>query len=95
MDNEIKLTLDPTAGISASQAAPAPAAPDPLAAAAAAMTAEIAAQITEGAFGVLAAPVRRLAMPDTPIPSARELERALMPDAASIAAAARDLALTV
>ena len=44
MDNEIKLTLDPTAGISASQAAPAPAAPDPLAAAAAAMTAEIAAQ---------------------------------------------------
>ena len=59
------------------------------------LAAEIAAQITEGAFGVLAAPVRRLAMPDTPIPSARELERALMPDAASIAAAARDLALTV
>ena len=59
------------------------------------LAAEIAAQITEGAFGVLAAPVQRLAMPDTPIPSARELERALMPDAASIAAAARDLALTV
>ncbi|MBQ6925901.1 MAG: alpha-ketoacid dehydrogenase subunit beta [Kiritimatiellae bacterium] len=59
------------------------------------LAAEIAAQITEGAFGVLAAPVQRLAMPDTPIPSARELERALMPDAASIVAAARDLALTV
>ena len=44
MDNEIKLTLDPTAGISAAQAAPAPAAPDPLAAAAAAMAADVAAQ---------------------------------------------------
>ena len=41
MDNEIKLTLDPTAGISAAQAAPA--APDPLAAAAAAMAADVAA----------------------------------------------------
>ena len=36
MDTEIKLTLDPTAGIAAAQA-PAPAAPDPLAAAVAAM----------------------------------------------------------
>ena len=44
MDNEIKLTLDPTAGISAAQAAPAPAAPDPLAAAAADMMADIAAK---------------------------------------------------
>ena len=41
MDNEIKLTLDPTAVISAAQAAPA--APDPLAAAAAAMAADVAA----------------------------------------------------
>ncbi len=40
MDNEIKLTLDPTAGISAAQAQPAPPAPDPLAAAAAAMAAQ-------------------------------------------------------
>ena len=37
MENEIKLTLDPTAGISSAAAQPAPAAPDPLAAAAAAM----------------------------------------------------------
>ena len=44
MDNEIKLTLDPTAGISAAQAAPAPAAPDPLSAAAADMMADIAAK---------------------------------------------------
>ena len=56
---------------------------------------EIAARIAEGAFGALAAPVRRLAMPDVPIPSARELERAVMPDAAAIADAARDLALVV
>ena len=56
---------------------------------------EIAARIAEGAFGALAAPVHRLAMPDVPIPSARELERAVMPDAAAIADAARDLALVV
>ena len=59
------------------------------------VAAEIATQITEGAFGSLAAPVRRLAMPNVPVPSARELERAIMPDAASIADAARDLAMTV
>ena len=59
------------------------------------VAAEIAAKIAEGAFGALAAPVRRLAMPDAPVPSARELERAVMPDAAAIADAARDLAMTV
>ena len=47
------------------------------------------------AFGALAAPVRRLAMPDVPVPSARELERAVMPSATSIADAARDLAMVV
>ena len=56
------------------------------------VAAEIATRISEGAFGSLAAPVRRLAMPDVPVPSARELERAVMPDAAAIADAARDLA---
>ena len=56
------------------------------------VAAEIATRITEGAFSSLAAPVRRLAMPDVPVPSARELERAVMPDAAAIADAARDLA---
>ncbi len=59
------------------------------------LAAEIAAQITEGAFDALAAPVRRLAMPDIPIPSARELEHAVIPDATAIAAAARNLALIV
>ena len=56
------------------------------------VAAEIATRVTEGAFSSLAAPVRRLAMPDVPVPSARELERAVMPDAAAIADAARDLA---
>ena len=56
------------------------------------VAAEIATRITEGAFSSLAAPVRRLAMPDVPVPSARELERAVMPDAAAIADAARYLA---
>ena len=59
------------------------------------VAAEIATRISEGAFGSLAAPVRRLAMPDIPVPSARELERAIMPSAASIADAARDLAMVV
>jgi pyruvate dehydrogenase E1 component beta subunit len=52
---------------------------------------EISARISEGAFGALAAPVRRLAMPDVPVPSARELERAVMPSAPQIADAARAL----
>jgi pyruvate/2-oxoglutarate/acetoin dehydrogenase E1 component len=59
------------------------------------VAAEIATRISEGAFGSLAAPVRRLAMPDVPVPSARELERAVMPSAASIADAAKDLAMVV
>jgi pyruvate/2-oxoglutarate/acetoin dehydrogenase E1 component len=59
------------------------------------VAAEIAARISEDAFGSLAAPVRRLAMPDVPVPSARELERAVMPDAAAIANAARDLATMI
>ena len=59
------------------------------------VAAEIATRITEGAFSSLAAPVRRLAMPDVPVPSARELERAVMPDAVAIADAARDVAMTV
>lgn len=59
------------------------------------VSAEIATRVTEGAFGALAAPVRRLAMPDVPVPSARELERAVMPSAAAIADAARDLAMVV
>ena len=59
------------------------------------LSGEIAARISEGAFGALAAPVRRLAMADIPVPSARELERAVMPSATQIADAARDLATMV
>lgn len=59
------------------------------------LSGEIAARIGEEAFGELDAPVRRLAMPDIPVPSARELEKAMMPDAQSIAAAAVDLATLV
>ncbi len=59
------------------------------------LSGEIAAKVSEGAFGALAAPVRRLAMPDIPVPSARELERAAMPSAETIADAARDLATAV
>ena len=59
------------------------------------LSGEIVARISEGAVGSLAAPVHRLAMPDVPVPSARELERAVMPSAAQIADAARDLATMV
>lgn len=59
------------------------------------LSGEIAARISEAAFGELDAPVRRLAMPDVPVPSARELERAIMPNAQTIAAAATDLATLV
>lgn len=54
--------------------------------------AEISARISEEAFEDLDAPVQRLAMADIPVPSARELEQAVMPDATAIADAARDLA---
>jgi pyruvate dehydrogenase E1 component beta subunit len=56
---------------------------------------EIAARLAEAAFGALAAPVRRLAPPDCPLPAARSLESLLMPNAETIAAAARDLATLV
>ncbi len=56
------------------------------------VAAEIAARLSAAVFGELAAPVRRLAMPDCPLPAARSLEDALLPGAAAIAAAARDLA---
>ncbi len=59
------------------------------------VAAEIAAQLAEQLPGGLDFPVQRLAMPDCPVPSARTLEAALMPGAAAIAAAARDLATRV
>lgn len=51
--------------------------------------AELAATIAEQAFAWLDAPVQRLAAADRPIPFAEPLERASIPDAARIAAAAR------
>ena len=56
------------------------------------VAAELSAHIAEEAFDDLDLPVRRLAMADIPVPSARELEQAVMPNAAMIADAARDLA---
>ena len=53
--------------------------------------AEIAASIMEAAFDWLDAPVMRVAMPDVPMPYNDRLERALMPSAAAIAAAVRDV----
>lgn len=53
--------------------------------------AEIAAQIQEHAFDYLDAPVARLGAPFSPVPFSPSLERAYVPDAARIEAAARDL----
>ena len=54
--------------------------------------AEVAAIISEQAFEFLDGPVVRVASPDTPVPFAPSLEEAFLPNAAKIAAAARDLA---
>ena len=53
--------------------------------------AEIACRIFEAAHDCLDAPIRRLACPDCPLPAARTLEAACLPNAASIAAEARTL----
>lgn len=53
---------------------------------------EVAARLTEEAFDHLEEPILRLAAEDVPASSARALERAAVPDAARIAAAARRLA---
>jgi pyruvate dehydrogenase E1 component beta subunit len=55
--------------------------------------AEVACQIFEAAYDSLDAPIRRLASADTPVPAARNLEAAVLPDVARIVAAARELAL--
>jgi pyruvate/2-oxoglutarate/acetoin dehydrogenase E1 component/TPP-dependent pyruvate/acetoin dehydrogenase alpha subunit len=51
--------------------------------------AEIAASVQELAFGYLDAPILRVAAADTPIPSAPELERAVLPSVDRIIAAAK------
>ena len=53
--------------------------------------AEIAAQIVEQAYDYLEKPVRRLASPDFPIPSAKNLEAACIPTVPDIVALAREL----
>jgi acetoin:2,6-dichlorophenolindophenol oxidoreductase subunit beta len=53
---------------------------------------ELAAGIGERAFDALRAPVRRLAVPDVPIPFAPNLEAAVIPSEPAIAAAVREVA---
>jgi pyruvate dehydrogenase E1 component beta subunit len=52
---------------------------------------EIAATIGERAFGLLRAPIRRVAVDDVAIPYSPVLEKAVLPDAARIVAAARSV----
>ena len=52
---------------------------------------EVSAQIMEGAFDSLDAPVARVCSAEVPMPYAKHLEDATMPQAAAIAAAARSL----
>lgn len=55
------------------------------------MSGEVAATVAEQALDCLNAPVRRLAVPDVPIPYSRPLEQFVLPSAASIAAAVRGM----
>lgn len=56
------------------------------------MTGEIAAIAAEEALDYLEAPVKRLAVPDVPLPFSRPLENYVIPSTERIADAARDLA---
>ncbi len=53
--------------------------------------AEVAARIADACFPWLDAPVRRLAYPDRPVPYAKNLEKALLPDRDKVLKAAREL----
>ena len=53
--------------------------------------AEVAARLADAAFPWLDAPIRRDAFPDRPVPYAKNLEKALMPDKDKALAAAREL----
>lgn len=55
------------------------------------ISAEIAAQAAEKAFGALKAPVLRVGLPDVPTPAGAELEKAFYPGAADIKKAAERL----
>jgi 2-oxoisovalerate dehydrogenase E1 component beta subunit len=54
--------------------------------------AEVAAILAEEAFDMLDGPIMRVTAPDTPVPFSPPLEKAFLPDADKIAAAARQLA---
>ncbi|MGI6495872.1 MAG: alpha-ketoacid dehydrogenase subunit beta [Kiritimatiellia bacterium] len=56
------------------------------------IAAELAAIVGEHAHGALSAPVRRIASPDCPVPAAKTLEAAVIPDEESIYQAALELA---
>jgi pyruvate/2-oxoglutarate/acetoin dehydrogenase E1 component len=53
------------------------------------LSAEVAARIMEGAFYDLEAPVERVCTAEVPIPYPRHLEEAALPQAATVAEAAR------
>ena len=53
--------------------------------------AEVAARLADAAFPWLDAPIRRVAYPDRPVPYARVLENALLPDKGKALAAAREV----
>jgi pyruvate/2-oxoglutarate/acetoin dehydrogenase E1 component len=55
------------------------------------LTAEVAATVAEEALYELAAPIRRLAVPDVPIPYSRPLEQFVLPNPGKIAEAVRQL----
>jgi pyruvate dehydrogenase E1 component beta subunit len=55
------------------------------------LSAEISARITEGAFFDLDAPVARVCSAEVPMPYAKHLEEAALPQVAGIVAAARDV----
>ena len=55
------------------------------------LSAEIAARIAEAGFYDLDAPIRRVCSAEVPIPYAEQMERAALPQGATIAATARDL----
>ncbi len=54
--------------------------------------AEVAARLADAAFPWLDAPIRRVAYPDRPVPYSKVLEQELLPTAAKVVAAARELA---
>jgi pyruvate/2-oxoglutarate/acetoin dehydrogenase E1 component len=53
--------------------------------------AELAARIAEETFDYLDAPVRRLTMPDIPVPCSPDLEQAALPSGDGIVKAAREM----